>query len=158
MLVLFFVSAGLLLFFFRRSGTEKNDESDYERFSRTMEHFSVLEEIAMDAMQPSDSLTKQEFLIQLKKTALVDWTECVNLMDEAREMKLSPALQALRADLVVYSNHRIQETLLYIRANEEGTNKYNKSIDSIQRGITALIDVMKVQHRPTPYKGPSRDL
>lgn len=123
-----------------------------------MEHFSVLEEIAMDAMQPSDTLTKEEFLTQLKKTALVDWAECVNLMDEAKKMKLSPALQALRTDLCTYSNHRIQETLLYIRANEEGTNKYNKSIDSIQRGIRVLVEDMKEQHRPTPYAGPARNL
>ena len=57
-----------------------------------MEHFGALEELALEAMRHSDTTSKEVYLTQLRKTALIDWAECVNLFDEAEKFELSPQL------------------------------------------------------------------
>jgi rhomboid protease GluP len=118
-------------------------EGDREKFSRSLEHFSILEEMAMDAMQPSDTVSKEIFLTGLRKTALIDWTECINLMDEAEKLDLPERLDSLRVDLAYYASSRVQQTLLYIKANEEATNKYNHGIDSFASEIELVIQKIK---------------
>ena len=138
------VAATIFTAFFYLKNQEpgiKNDDS--EKFSRTMEHFGALEELALEAMQPSDTTSKEVFLTQLKKTALTDWVECVNLFEEAEKFKMSPSLQALRVNMLQYSNQRLQQTLLFIKAAEEETDKYGSGIDSIQKEINMVMEKIK---------------
>lgn len=128
--------------------------SDSEKFIKKLEHFSLLEEIAIDAMHPRDTMSKPSFIKALQKTALQDWVECVNLMDESEKFLLPPDMQELRSDLKAYANHRIQETQLYIRANKEGTNRYNKQIDSLHTEINQLMEKIR-ENRPP--QGPSQE-
>jgi rhomboid protease GluP len=118
-------------------------EVDREKFSRAMEHFSILEEMAIEAMQPSDTLSKEAYLTGLQKKALVDWTECINLMDDAAKLDLSDQLDSLRIDLTEYAKNRAKQTLLYIKANEEGSNRYNSGIDSLETEIEKITQKIK---------------
>lgn len=122
---------------------KEQKERDDNIFLKKMEHFSILEEMAIEAMQPKDSMTRESFVEALKKTALHDWVECVNLMDESEKLILPYNLQQLRTDLKSYSSERIQETLLYIKANEEGTNRYNRQIDSLHTIINTLMEKIR---------------
>lgn len=120
------------------SEQEKREEErkNNEKFSSTLEHFRILEEMALEAMEPADTLTKAEALKALQKTALVDWTECVNLMEQSKDLLLPERMHRLRKGLIQYSNQRMQQTFLMIKAREEETNKYQPGLDSIQQVIT----------------------
>jgi rhomboid protease GluP len=137
--------------------TEKQEEADTEKFSRIKEHFTILDELALEAIQPSDTLTREEFLTRLRKTALIDWTECINLMDESETLLLPAHSEKLRADLRQYSIQRVQETLLRIKANEEATNQYNHGIDSIQQLIDEIVKKINEENEPVREPEP-RDL
>lgn len=127
---------------------DKQLDADVEKFSRVREHFSVLEEIAIEAMRGADSLSKEEYLLGLQKTALVDWTECVNLMDESGKLLLPEYLQKIRADLRLYAEYRIEQTILYIKAKEEETDRYNKSIDSLNQLIIDIAGNVTDENAP----------
>ena len=119
----------------------KND--DNEKLSRTVEHFNILEEIALDAMRLRDTTTKEIFLLNLKETALADWAECINVLDEAEKLELAPQAESYRKHLIEYSNHRLQQTLFLIKATEEQTDKYKGSIDSVQKKINEVREIIK---------------
>lgn len=116
---------------------------DQESFSRTMEHFAALEELALEAMQSGDTTTKDVYLERLKKTALTDWVHCVDLFEESKTLKLDPKLGSIRETMLQYSNHRVQQTLLYIRAVEEDSDRYTPGIDSIQREIDLIFQKLE---------------
>ena len=139
----------LAVFFYLKNPQSAIKKDDSEKFSRTMEHFGALEELALEAMQLSDTTSKDVYLNQLRKTALNDWAECVNLFDEAEKFDLSPRLQTVRADMLNYSKHRVQQTLLVIKAAEEQTDKYQISIDSIQKEINIVMEKIQAGNSPT---------
>jgi hypothetical protein len=82
-------------------------------------------------------------LLKLKETALTDWSECVNVLELAEKMDLPPHIENYRTHLIEYSNHRLQQTLLLIKAKEEQTEKYRGSIDSIQKKINEVREIIK---------------
>lgn len=136
------VVIGAILFFGQKeSSTVKKD--DTEKFSSTVEHFNILEEIALDAMRLRDTTTQESFLMNLKETALTDWVECVNVLELAEKMELPPHMESYRKHLIEYSNHRLQQTLLLIKASEEQTEKYRGRIDSVQQKITEVREIIK---------------
>jgi hypothetical protein len=140
------VVIGAILFFRQKeSSTVKKD--DREKFSSTVEHFNILEEIALDAMRLRDTTTQESFLSNLKETALTDWVECVNVLELAEKMELPPHIESYRHHLIEYSNHRLQQTLLLIKATEEQTEKYRRSIDSIQKKINEVGEIIKKEKR-----------
>lgn len=75
------LTSGVLLF--RQKDPQATKKDDSEKFSSTVEHFNILEEMALDAMRLRDTTTKESFLLNLKETALADWAECVNVLDLA---------------------------------------------------------------------------
>ena len=113
-----------------------------------LEHFNILEEIALDAMRFRDTTTNENYLLNLKKTALTDWAECVNVLELAKKMDLPPAMETYRKHLIDYSNHRLQQTLLLIKATEEQTDKYKESIDSVQQEINVVRGIIQ-QEKPS---------
>jgi hypothetical protein len=131
------------ILFFRQKESSTVKKGDTEKFSSTVEHFNILEEIALDAMRLRDTTTQESFLMNLKETALTDWVECVNVLELAEKMELPPHIESYRKHLIEYSNHRLQQTLLLIKATEEKTQKYRGSIDSVQKKITELREVIK---------------
>ncbi len=140
---LILLSAIVASFIYLNSKKVVSKRDDSEKFSRSVEHFSVLEELALDAMMSNDTTGKDAFLHELKKTALVDWAECVNLMEDAERLELPEYMDDYRLKLLEYSNQRLQQTLLFIRATEEDTEKYNNGIDSIQTRITKVLNELK---------------
>ena len=48
-----------------------------------------------------------------------------------------------------YSKHRVQQTLLVIKASEEQTDKYQNSIDSIQKEINIVMEKIQAGNSPT---------
>ena len=94
-------------------------------------------------MRLRDTITQERFLVNLKETALLDWAECVNVLELAEKMELPPHIESYRTHLIEYSNHRLQQTLFLIKATEEQTEKYRGSIDSIQKKITEVKEVIK---------------
>ena len=135
------VIGGVLFFRQKENPTVKKD--DREKFSSTVEHFNILEEIALDAMRLRDTTTKESFLLNLKETALADWPECVNVLDLAEKLDLPPNIENYRLHLIEYSNHRLQQTLLLIKASDEQTEKYRGSIDSVQQKINEVRKIIK---------------
>jgi hypothetical protein len=136
------LTAGAFLFFTqKKNSTIKKD--DREKFASTVEHFNILEEMALDAMRLRNTTTQETFLLNLKQTALTDWAECVNVLELAEKMDLPPHIENYRLHLIEYSNHRLQQTLLLIRASEEKTEKYRGSIDSVQKKINAVKEIIK---------------
>jgi hypothetical protein len=130
--VLAIVIAVLLFLRQKENTTVKKD--DREKFSSTVAHFNILEEMALDAMRLRDTTTKEKFLLNLKETALADWAECVNVLDLAENYRLH---------LIEYSNHRLQQTLFLIKVTEEQTEKYRVSIDSVQKKINEVGEIIK---------------
>jgi hypothetical protein len=131
----------VIIFSCTQASTKKKKNAREEYFKK-VEHFTILEEMAAEAMNRVDTMSDQTYLHNLKKTALVDWTECVNLCDEAKQLDLPPELEENRKQLSLYSNYRIQQTLLFIKAEEEKTDKYKDGIDSIQLLIYELYKEM----------------
>jgi len=129
--------------FLRQDENPSVKKDDREKFSSSVEHFNILEEIALDAMRISDTTTKENFLLNLKETALADWAECVNVLDLAEKLDLPPNIENYRLHLIEYSNHRLQQTLFLIKATEEQTEKYRGSIDSMQKKINAVAEIIK---------------
>jgi hypothetical protein len=129
--------------FFRQKENSTVKKDDKEKFSRTVEHFNILEGIALDAMRLRDTTTKENFLLNLKETALTDWAECVNVLDLAEKLDLPPYIESYRLHLIEYSNHRLQQTLLLIKSSEEQTEKYRGSIDSVQQKINEVKEIIK---------------
>jgi hypothetical protein len=129
--------------FFRQKDNSTIKKDDREKFSSTVEHFNILEEIALDAMRLRDTTTKESFLLNLKETALTDWAECVNVLEIAEKLDLTPQTEGYRVHLIEYSNHRLQQTLLLIKASDEQTEKYRGSIDSVQKKINEVREIIK---------------
>lgn len=130
-------------FFYLQSQKPVLRNDDTEKFASTVEHFSILEEMALDAMRIRDTTTQESLLLNLKETALTDWAECVNVLELAEKMDLPPHLESYRHHLIEYSNHRLQQTLFLIKATEEKTEKYRTSIDSVQTKIDAVKQIIK---------------
>ena len=136
--------------FLRQKDPPATKTGDREKFSSTVEHFNILEEIALDAMRLRDTTTKESFLLNLKETALADWAECVNVLDLAEKLDLPPHIESYRRHLIDYANHRLQQTLLLIKSSEEQTEKYRGSIDSVQKKINEMSEVIK-KEKPSFY-------
>ena len=136
------VVVGAVLFF-RQMENVAIKKDDRDKFASTVEHFNILEEIALDAMRLRDTTTQETFLLKLKETALTDWAECVNVLELAEKMDLPPHIETYRKHLIEYSNHRLQQTLFLIKASEEKTEKYRESIDSVQKKINAVKEIIK---------------
>ena len=94
-------------------------------------------------MRLRDTTTQETFLLNLKETALTDWAECVNVLELAEKMNLPPHIESYRHHLIEYSNHRLQQTLFLIKATEEKTEKYRGSIDSVQKKINEVKEIIK---------------
>ncbi|MEP7373886.1 MAG: hypothetical protein ABI675_10885 [Chitinophagaceae bacterium] len=129
--------------FLRQKETPTVKKDNREKFSSTVEHFNILEEIALNAMRLRDTTTKEDFLLNLKETALTDWAECVNVLEEAEKLNLPPNIENYRLRLMEYSNHRLQQTLFLIKATQEQTEKYRSSIDSVQQKINEVGEIIK---------------
>lgn len=130
----------LLALFSCSSRKEEPKKDDSQLFSSKLEHFDLLEDIALDAMKRNPKKDTEIYLKELKKTALTDWAECVNLMDEAAKLKIDDENESLRKDLHRYATQRIEQTRLYIRAEEDpGSHKFDNQIDSIEFEISGLL-------------------
>ncbi|MBP7554677.1 MAG: rhomboid family intramembrane serine protease [Chitinophagaceae bacterium] len=116
---------------------------DSEAFFKKMEHFSILESMALEAMQPSDTASQQTFMNELRKTALTNWADCVNLMDETENMALPENLINTRTQMKQYASQRVQQTLLYIRALEENSNTYDRQMDSLRSEIDKTVNELR---------------
>ncbi len=123
---------------------------DSEAFVKKMEHFSILESMALEAMQPADTASQETFLKELRKTALSNWADCVNLMDETEKMALPENLIETRSQMKQYAAQRVQQTLLYIRSLQENTNAYDHSIDSLLNEIEKTVNRLKQTLRQIP--------
>lgn len=145
-------------FFYLKNQGAGVKKDDSEKFSRTLEHFGALEELALEAMQPSDTTSKEVYLTQLKKTALNDWVDCVTLFEEAEKFNLPPHLQTFRTNMLQYSNHRLQQTLLVIKATQEETEKYSNSLDSIQKEINVVMEKIQENNARTNDREKSKEL
>lgn len=131
---------------------------DSEAFIKKMEHFSILESMAIEAMQPSDTASQESILTGLRKTALSNWADCVNLMDETDEMVLPENLVYTRTQLKQYAQQRVQQTLLFIKAVEEDTDRYDNTLDSLLNEIEQTINNLKETMQPPASSGGSNKL
>ena len=82
------IVVGAFLFFTQKENARLKKD-DREKFASTVEHFNILEEIALDAMRLRDTTTQETFLLNLKETALTDWAECVNVLELAEKMEFT---------------------------------------------------------------------
>ena len=137
----------LCAFLFLKNAGPEPQPVDGEEFSKTLEHFAALEELAIGAMQPGDTASKEQYLSELKKTALNDWVECVNLFERADKLDLPAAMQVIRNDMLQYSKDRVQQTLLVIKATEEESDQYNIAIDSVQKKIDLVLEKLQSSGR-----------
>jgi rhomboid protease GluP len=122
---------------------ERKKREDDDKFQRLVKHFDILQDIAIEAMESTDTTDKERHAANLDRTAFKNWVECVNLMDEGAKLVLTAEMENVRLTLREYANHRIQETLLLIKSASENTYKYSHAIDSIQQLIMGM-------HMPVP--------
>lgn len=127
----------------------KSSKEKVEAYDKTIEHFRILDEMAMDAIRGKDMPSKDSYLLNLKKTALGNWVECVNLFDDAKKIGLPAYLEENRTQLSQYANLRILQAQLFIKTVEEDTDKYFKSIDSMEQVITDHLNNIGDQHTDT---------
>lgn len=128
---------------------ERKQDHDNDKFLRMREHFFILNDMALEAIQPNDTLSEKEMLVRLKKTALKDWVECINLMDETEAFDLTPHQREQRNVMREYANHRVSQVRLMILAAEEQTDKYNRSIDSVEQQIVRVLEGFEEENEPT---------
>lgn len=125
-------------------GKKEPKPDDSQLFLNKIEHFELLEEIAIESVAKQNAFTASAFLKELKTVALKDWVECVNLMDESKKLKLDQENESLRKDLHRYASMRIEETKLLIsELQEQPTKKYDNSIDSIRFEISEILRDIK---------------
>ncbi|MFC0774230.1 rhomboid family intramembrane serine protease [Terrimonas alba] len=144
------VATVLCCLFVLRGQSASFKKDDSEKFSKTLEHFTIIEEMALEAMQKSDTVTKETYLLKLQKTALPDWVDCVTLFEEAEKFDLSEGMESYRIKLHEYSNQRLQQTLLLIKATKEEGNNYFASMDSIQKIITTIVAEIQQGNQVSP--------
>lgn len=110
--------------------------SDAEMFSAKLQQYKIIDEMAVEALMSYDTVSQQEYLKTLKETVLPDWVDCVDLMDESKNLVISlPLKEDLRAALKLYASHRIEETKIMIRMYEEKEMAYKKGLDSMRQLI-----------------------
>jgi hypothetical protein len=132
---------GSIVFKAKRSPATKKD--DREKFSSTVEHFNILEEMALDAMRLRDTTTKEKFFVEFEGNGACRLGGMCERFRLSRKTDLPPHIENYRMHLIEYSNHRLQQTLLLIKSSEEQTEKYRGSIDSVQKKINEVKEVIK---------------
>jgi rhomboid protease GluP len=125
--------------------SRKEQDNENARFESKLVHFDALQAVAVDIMTNKAKLIREEYLKAMKRTALDNWAESVNLMDEAGKLKLSEPMEQLRKDIAAYSDYRIEQTKLLIRRVEENTDKYDAQLDSLSNLIQPLLDKVNVK-------------
>jgi hypothetical protein len=60
--------------------------------------------------------------------------------------------------MLQYSNHRLQQTLLVIKATQEETEKYSNSLDSIQKEINVVMEKIQENNTRTIDREKSKEL
>lgn len=135
-------TVSLLLFYSKTKDTTVK-KNDTEKFNKKLEHFNLLDGIAFETLSDIDTLSKEEKQKQLKETILNDWTECVNLMDEAASLTINEEQEAIRQKLLQYAKLRVEQTLLRMKMNDENNNNYEQRIDSFQQEIIIVQDAFK---------------
>lgn len=113
---------------------------DTEAFQKKLEHFFILESMALEAIRASDTLARPQAINELRKTAVNNWADCVNLMDESEGMALSPVHRSMLQNLRQYANQRLMQTQWYIKSLEEDTKAYDSRIDSLAQEIDTTLD------------------
>lgn len=67
-------------------------------------------------------------------------------------------MQTFRTNMLQYSNHRLQQTLLFIKATQEETEKYSNSLDSIQKEINVVMEKIQENNTRTNDREKSKEL
>ena len=104
-------------------------------FAKKLEHFSIYEELALEALNTSDTTTTpQSYINVLKRFSLNNWLQCLRVIDEAVSTTTTSEEEEVRLLLREYSKNRAEETLLLIKLKESPDSKsYESSLDSIQK-------------------------
>jgi hypothetical protein len=147
-----------LLLFYSKTKDITVKKTDTEKFNKKLEHFNLLDDIAFEALNDIDTLSKEEKQELFKETILNDWTECVNLMDEAASLTVNEEQEAVRKKLLQYAKLRVEQTLLRMKMNEENNKNYEQRIDSFQQEIIIVQDAVKEMYKEQQSMNSARQL
>jgi hypothetical protein len=147
-----------LLVFYSKTKDTTVKKTDIEKFNKKLEHFNLLDDIAFEALSDIDTLSKEEKQELFKETILNDWTECVNLMDEAASLTVNEEQEAVRKKLLQYAKLRVEQTLLRMKMNEENNKNYEQRIDSFQQEIIIVQDAVKEMYKEQQSMNSARPL
>jgi rhomboid protease GluP len=120
-----------------------------EEFSKKVEHFSTLEQIAMEAYVNKENLDADDYRTALEKTVLPNWVDCINLMNETAEFHLNDKQRQLGELLKKYASYRVDETLLMIRILKEEEGPLEEELETKRKQInTALEEISTAAAQP----------
>jgi len=118
-----------------------NYKSDMSRFNQLLEEFSRTENMALESERISGSVTETEFKKRLQDTTLPAWKRNLEILNEMDAMKLSTVFREYQQKLKKYTQLRIEETELLIKA-QDAPGTYNKEIDDVGKRITELLNTI----------------
>ena len=115
-----------------------------EKFNEVVGEFTVLEKEALDVYERSNTLTKEEYIQQLRTITLANWKKGESLFRELGTVQLNERLAAIQAEMVNYCRLNQEKASLTIRIFSELSQEYNEALNQKEEEIGR--SVLKVQY------------
>lgn len=120
-------------------------KSTEERYNEIVKEFSQLETEALEVYEKSNSLTKEEYIRQLKGITLENWKKGESLARELGSLKLDERAAKLQSELVTYCSLNTKKAELTIKIFSELSQEYNDELNKTEDDIEAcLIRIQKM--------------
>jgi rhomboid protease GluP len=115
-----------------------NFKSDAVRLKELLSEFSKTEDAALRSEQISGNITAVDYKKTLQDTALQAWKRNLEIVNEMDGLALSKSFREYQQKLKKYTQLRIEETELLIKAQDtRGT--YDKEIEDVGKKITEVL-------------------
>jgi rhomboid protease GluP len=115
-----------------------------EKFNEVVAEFTNLEKEALEVYERSNTLTKEEYIQQLRTITLENWKKGESLFRELGAVQLNERLAAIQAEMVNYCRLNQEKTSLTIRIFSELSQEYNDALNKKEEEIER--SVLRVQH------------
>ena len=109
--------------------------NDIGQLDEKMKKFASLEQVALGIYHKDGSTSNEELLKEIKDRGIVNWRECVKLIDEADQLNIPDKLHFRNSQLKEYCELRIKSYEVLYKAIAEDTDKYESEIQDFNNQI-----------------------
>jgi len=115
-------------------------KSDRLAYDKGMKQFYATETRALEIFKQSDTLSKEDILLNLKNNGISLWERNSTLIKKLDQLQLSNELHERNKKILQYCKLRIQSYQLMYQETAESTEKYQPQLDEVNQKIKTLID------------------